>query len=111
MASSGKYDQRVSVESFTTTRDKYKEKIKAWVEDRKLWADVDYGSAGERRVGAAQEQADNIVTVTVRQSTYSAQIKAQKHRLQFDGKIWDIESAVPGKNRNHEIIIVAKATE
>lgn len=97
------------VQKFTSTRNAHQEKIKTWVDDVQIWADIDYGSAGEQRVSSAQEQAKQPVSVTVRASAYTRAIHPQKRRLAFDGLIWDIEGARPGNDRNREIILTATA--
>lgn len=109
MASSGKYDQRVQIHAFTTTRDEYNAKVKAWSVQQTIWAGVDYGSGGEKRVSVAQEQASQVATVYVRDTPYTRQIKPQAARIEFDGYIWDIESAMPSKKRRKEFMFTVKA--
>lgn len=106
---SGKYDHRICIHKRSVTQNASKEDIESWKFDKKLWAEVMRGSGAERRVGAAQEQSNLPVTVTVRYSKYSACIKPQDYRLVFDGFQWDIESSAEGKSRNKEIIMIARA--
>jgi len=106
---SGKYDQRIEVLVRSITQNAQKEDVETWECGKKLWAEVMRGSGGERRVGAAQEQANLPVTVTVRFSKYTSCLKPQDNRLAFDGFQWDIESSAEGKSRNREIIMIARA--
>ncbi len=109
LVGSGKYDRRVEVQNYTDTENDYGEPVQTWAFQSSIWAMVNYGSGGERRVGAAQEQANLPVTVTVRYSTFTGAITPENSRLAFDGHIWDIESVAPGKRRNWEIIIIGRA--
>ena len=74
-----------------------------------IWAMITYGSGGERRVGAAQEQSILPVTVKVRKSPLTSSIRAKQHRLAFDDVTWDIEAIEPatGRDRGKAFIITA----
>ena len=116
---SGKFDKRVKVQiDVGSTTDAAEDAFGAVIEDFSdnadegsytIWANLEYGTGGERRVGAAQEQANLPVTVTIRRSTKNLLIAPLTHRLHFDGKEWDIESAAPGGGRPSTIILIARA--
>lgn len=109
---SGKYDKRISVIGTTfdeSAEDAFGAGGTSKAPPFKLWAEVAYGSGGERRVGAAQEQANLPVTVIVRKSSLSAPITPGSHSLQFDALEWDIESVAPDAGRPKDLIIIARA--
>lgn len=115
----GKYDKRITLRGIVpldseAPEDAFGGKINTASADPSdggstLWANLEYGSGGERRVGAAQEQANLPVTVTVRRSSVTLAIKPKSNSLYFDGKEWDIESAAPDRGRPEDVIIIARA--
>lgn len=114
----GKFDKRVKIRGLTPVNaeapeDAFGGKVSTFSDDADdavtVWANVEYGSGGERRVGAAQEQANLPVTVTVRHSSLTASLNPLKHNLYFDGKEWDIEAPAPNAGRPSELIIIARA--
>ena len=93
---SGKYDKRVEILTRSTSRNAMKEEIVSWnsgTPKKKLWAEVQRGTGGERRVGAAQEQASLPASIYFRFTAFSSQIAPDTHRLRFDGRDWDKVSA------------------
>lgn len=109
---SGKLDKRVHLLTEIETEDAFGGEVQTFSEpcdSKKLWAGVEYGSGGERRVGAAQEQANLPVTVTVRNSSITAAIVPGAYALHFNGVEWDIESAAPNDGRPEFIVIIARA--
>ena len=107
----GKYDRRIKVECDERTEDDFGQKVENWKCAGHVWAEIIYGSPGERRVGAAQEQSNLPVTVNVRKTSFTSKIKADTYRLVFDNLTWDIEGPAPGfgSGRNKEIMITARA--
>ena len=114
----GKFDKRIKIQGLTPTNpggaeDAFGAPVEDFTDTAEdaatVWGMVEYGSGGERRVAAAQEQANLPVTVTVRYSTLTRGIVPLSHRLYFDGKEWDIESAAPVQGRPAELVIIARA--
>lgn len=105
----GAYDSRVNIQTDSLTEDAFGGDVQGWTDVSKVWAEIEYGSAGERRVGVAQEQSSLLASVTVRRSTTTLAIKPSTYRLQFDDMNWDIEGIAPGKKRNKSLVIIAKA--
>lgn len=118
----GDYDRRITVQGVTTAsqsvanEDAFGQSVKAHGNadggsgaGDDIWAKIEYGSGGERRVGAAQEQSVMPVTVQVRKSPLTSSIRAKKHRLAFDDVTWDIEAIEPatGRDRGKAYIITA----
>jgi head-tail adaptor len=101
-------DRRVSIEAFTETEDALGTPVKAWAEDRRLWASVSYGRASERRL-AAQEQSALPATFYFRSSAFTRGMTPGSHRLVFDGQTWDVESVVPSVKRKDWVEVTAKA--
>jgi len=108
---SGKMNERVKVYRSSVTQNEMKEAVTVWPqsEDKTLWAEINRGSGAERRVGAAQEQANLPATVSLRYNSYTSQIGPEGYRLEFDGLVWDIESAAEGKRRNREMVLIVRA--
>jgi len=108
----GKYDKRVEILTRSASRNAMKEEVVSWNSgspNKKLWAEVQRGTGGERRVGAAQEQASLPATIYFRYTEFSSGIAPDTHRLRFDGKDWDIVSAAEGDRRRREWLVVAEA--
>lgn len=118
----GGYDRRIKVQGLTTqsqsvaNEDAFGQSVDAHGDTSgdagqgdDLWAKIIYGSGGERRVSAAQEQSILPVTVEVRKSPLTDMIRAKKHRLVFDDVTWDIEAIEPstGRDRGKAYIITA----
>ena len=116
---SGKYNKRVRIQSTEQaggiTEDAFGGEIQTFTDvetagsGSAVWAEVEYGSGAERRVGAAQEQANLPVMVKVRHSSITKNIRPGSHQLQFDGKTWDIESAAPDDGNPRDLMIIARA--
>jgi len=121
----GKFDRRVVIQldksritpppsdtaenAFGGAEDAFGGDVEAFSDVGTVWAAIDYGNGIERRSGVAQEQASFPATVTVRRSELTSRIGAETHRLQFDGRTWDIESVPPGQGRGSDIVIIARA--
>ena len=108
--SSGKYDKRVEILTRSSAKNAMKEDIVSWnsgTPRKKLWAEVQRGTGGERRVSAAQEQSSLPASIFFRFTEFSSQIAPDTHRLRFDGKDWDIVSAAEGARRRREWLVVA----
>ena len=95
---SGKYDRRVIIQNYTETEDDYGEPVLTWSDQTTLSAHVNYGSGSERRVGAAQEQANLPVTVTVRHSSITSVFTPENSRLSFGGQFGTLKALPPASN-------------
>lgn len=114
----GKLDKRIKIQTLVSKtasapEDAFGGKFDTFTDDdsesHSVYAYVEYGSGGERRVGVAQEQANLPVSVMVRYSSLTKNLDPNDHRLYFDGKAWDIESVAPSGGRPDMLIIIARA--
>lgn len=90
MRPASRYRHRITVERATTMRDSLNTPVEIWATLCSPKADVRWGSGAER-VTAAQEQASQGATFTVRSMTMTKGITV-KDRIVFGGRRWDIEA-------------------
>lgn len=109
MAQTGKLDRRIELFTATETRNRLREVEKSWTSVGKFWASVEFGSGAERRIAAEREEASLPAMIRVRANTLTKAIRPSTHRLEYNGHVWDIESAAPSPQRGRFIDIVAKA--
>ena len=95
---------RIVIERATTTRDSLNTPVESWAKLCSPKANVRWGKGAERVV-AAQEQASQGATFTVRAMAMTRQI-AVKDRIAFRGRIWDIEGIA---DIDHDIALTAVA--
>lgn len=102
------FDRVVILLTRTQTEDALGTPVETWTEAQTVRAKVHKGSGAERRA-AAQEQSSLPATFTVRQSALTKAVTPASHRLRFEGKDWDIETAMQSERRGREVIWTATA--
>lgn len=103
----GRMDRRIVIQAKSITEDGFGGVVDGWTDLTAIWAEYQPGTGGERRVAAAQEQAQMPAVFNVRWSDVTKAIRPQTHRISFEGSTWDIES-ITEATRRKGLSIVAR---
>lgn len=99
MTRAGALRHRVVVLRPTTTKDARGGEVVTWSDETERWANVE-PLAGREYFASQQMQGELTHRVTMR---YDPDLPLRpKWRLQFKGRILDIETILPIEERNHE---------
>jgi head-tail adaptor len=106
--SAGSRNKLIGLARATTVQDDYGHETPTWAPIGQEWAEVRFGTSGERR-GAAQEEATVAATFAVLDNARTRDVKSTD-RILFDGGTWNINSSVPGLKRGErEITAIREA--
>lgn len=104
----GKLDRRITIQSYTETKNNFGEKEIAWEDEATVWASITYANKGTGEdMAAKRETAMTTVLFTIR---FNSAYKDKKKRLSYDSQIYDIIS-VKEEGRRRFLIIEAQLKE
>lgn len=93
MTSAGPRNRLITIERATVVNDDYGGETLTWAAYAQAWAQVKYGTGGERRAAAQREE---MLAATFRVLWTSAlKTVTVEDRIAFDGFAWDIHSIAP----------------
>lgn len=98
----GPLNKRITVETYTKTRDVYGSEVKIWAIFTTVWASVE-PLIGKEYIASKQMQAEVSHKIRVR---YLAGLLPTM-RIQWDGRTFTIDSILNVQERNKEIVIMA----
>lgn len=99
--------RRVTVQRYTATQNSLGEEVATWSNLFSAWASVDAVTASERFASGSQQE---LATVThrIRLRYRDDYVAGPKDRVSFDGKTFDIESAVDPDGRRRETVMLCR---
>lgn len=99
--------RRVTVQRYSTTPNALGEAIESWTTLYSAWASVEAVTASERFASGSQQE---LATVTHRVTLRYRDDKTvgPKDRISYDGKAFDIESAIDPDGRRRETVCLCR---
>lgn len=99
--------RRVTVQRYTATQNSLGEEVEIWSNLFSAWAAVAAVTASERFASGSQQELATVThRVTMRwRDDYTA---GPKDRVAYDGKYFDIESAVDPDGRRRETVMLCR---
>ena len=104
----GPRDERILIQTKTTTEDDYGGEVETWTDYAAEFAEYKPGTGQERRE-AAQESASLVATFRVLDNPKTRSVAPGTHRISYDGAFWDITSAVRLGRDGREITAIRNA--
>lgn len=102
----GKLDQRIVIQTKTTTYNSYHEPINAWADGETLWAEAITTGGGE--FYAAQKlHAETKAVFRVRDDSLTSAV-TRLDRVRWNGTTYEILDVNPVNGQNREILLTCK---
>lgn len=98
----GKLTDRITVQSFTQSRDSFGQPIETWYDLVSLWAWVKYTSGKEFM--SAGQQAETQASMRIR---YRTDIDTSM-RVSFNAKLFNIKAVLPSAERDYVDLVVSE---
>jgi SPP1 family predicted phage head-tail adaptor len=99
----GRLRHRVIIQNYTTTRATDGQELKTWAAVATVWAEVMNNGGAERYAqGADQRVATATHKIRMRQRS-DLTLSPQAHRINWGGKLFDIEAVTDADGRTREI--------
>jgi SPP1 family predicted phage head-tail adaptor len=99
---SGKLTDRITIQSFSSTRDSFGQPVETWADLVSLWAWVKYTN-GQEFISAGQ-QAETQASMRIR---YRTDLTTSM-RVSFNSKLFNIKAVLPSSERDYVDLVVSE---
>ena len=103
MSSAGHFDQRVTLERFTSEQDNTGQMLEAWAPLASVWAAVE-PQAGREFVAAGAQQSELTTKIRIRHRPGIT----SADRVIHDGKVFNITSVVDYRSQKRELVLMCR---
>ncbi|MBU6955760.1 phage head closure protein [Hahella sp. HN01] len=105
----GRLRRRVTIQVNDTTQDEYGETVQGWRELATRWAGVEPLS-GREFLAASGPRAELTTRIVLRWEPALAGLTSQDHRVIYQGRVYDIHSAINTREENKEWVLMCADT-
>lgn len=102
-AAAGAFDRRIQIQEAREAQDQSGDPIQIWGDEFKLWAERRVNKPGKEIQAAGGTLRQFDLTFRVRDNALSRRIAPETHRVTYQGKIYEIISVLPGRDRDDVI--------
>jgi head-tail adaptor len=99
---------RITIEALSTTTNALNEKVESWAAFKSRRCEIVWGALQERRE-AAQTAANQTAVFRLLADSAAMAVTVDRHRINFDGSIWNITGIADPAPDRREITAVRKA--
>ncbi|WP_431688799.1 phage head closure protein [Hahella sp. NBU794] len=105
----GRLRRRVTIQANVSTQDEYGETVQGWRELVTRWAGVEPLS-GREFLAASGPRAELTTRIVLRWEPALAGLTSQDHRAIYQGRVYDIHSAINTREENKEWVLMCADT-
>ena len=110
-----KYDRRMHLQSFTTTRSAAKQPVKTWTDEAGFWGRIEFAYKGEETVGGIRHsevpQLASVSQVWIYLRYRSDVVFSPTKRIRLDSRYFEIVAWYDSSGEHRELKILCKEVQ